>query len=146
MPTADCRARLRAWLREHPDATRTDVAAAMGITRRQALADLTAIGAEVIVHPMPLVATWRLPESAPWCVRIPGRSGAWAYLLTSTGTRAADAAACFDRQEEAEGLLSDVRQHIAYRAPELLPIDFARRLEQAEVIPLPEGVKPWGGS
>lgn len=91
------------------------------------------------------VATWRLPEPALWCVRIPGRSEAWAYLLTSTGIRAADAAACFDRREEAEGLLADVRRHIAYKAPEQLPSDFARRLEQAEVIPLPEGVTPWGG-
>ena len=65
MTTADCRARLRAWLREHPDATRTDVAAAMGITRRQALADLTAIGAVATTHPMPLVATWRLPGEVP---------------------------------------------------------------------------------
>lgn len=32
MTTADCRARLRAWLREHPDATPTDVAAAAAAT------------------------------------------------------------------------------------------------------------------
>jgi len=79
----------------------------------------------------------------PWCVRMQGRRDTWAYLLTSTGARATNAAAVFGTREEALGLWEAVKAHIAYTAPECLPLEFAVRLAKAEVVPLPDGVRPW---
>lgn len=44
--TEDDRAALAGWLRAHPDASTRDVRRVAGLTQRQALRDLQAIGAE----------------------------------------------------------------------------------------------------
>ena len=81
-----------------------------------------------------------------WCVRVPGHREEWAYLLTPDGARAVNAAAVFECREDAEALIAAVKANIAYKAPETLSPGFAKRLEQAEVVEVPDGVKPWSAA
>lgn len=74
MTTSECRARLRAWLRDHPNATTAEVRAAVGGKRRRVLLDLHAIGAVLTFDPAVNSARWRLPEDVcPKC----GERGCW---------------------------------------------------------------------
>jgi len=62
MTIAAQRAALAAWLRDNPDATTRQIAAATGSTRRNLLTDLPAIGAVHRWDPEALAARWTLPD------------------------------------------------------------------------------------